>query len=287
MVKVENNNKRKICRTKTALDKIKPINTNYMCALPSKGALCSVRGKQYEVLNWNIMSKCWFQEERTGEDDSRNVPFCTQPLSELGGSSCNFDLVGNFRGLCNVPIEVKKVRALDYVQMSLKFVDNKWSGSARSKLPPECVAIFESFLKSATFPVLFGGVVPPFMVSPITHAEWVRAKSNTPDFNDKYVDCPDDTIKELYRAKGCKYIQISSKGLFHLGDDMCGFGVPEFLCPQRFRIRTKIHKRTLRSGYCDLSVTISCQPRDLKVLEASPFSLDNASTLPSNLIFVP
>ena len=81
-----------------------------------------------------------------------------------------------------------------------------------------------------------------------------------------YIDCPDDTIKQLYSKKGCAYIQISDKGLYSLGNDICEFNVPEFICEQQLRIRTKIHTRKNNKGFCKLSVNIACLPKNIKNL---------------------
>ena len=96
---------------------------------------------------------------------------------------------------------------------------------------------------------------------------------------------PDDTIKNLYKLKGCKYIQISDYGLYHLGEDVCEFDIPEFKCKQQIRVRTKIHNKKNKNGYCNLSVIIACQPKDIKQLTKSSYSLDNSKSLPKNLIY--
>jgi hypothetical protein len=106
-----------------------------------------------------------------------------------------------------------------------------------------------------------------------------KNKKETTDFNDIYIDCPNDTIKNLYNSKDCIYIQISNKGLYHLGNDVCHFNVPEFICEQQLRIRTKIHTRKNKDGYCKLSVIIACQPKNIKILENSKYSLDDYSKL--------
>lgn len=86
-------------------------------------------------------------------------------------------------------------------------------------------------------------------------------------------------IMKLYREKCCSYIQISEKGLYHLGNDICDFKVPPFLCEQQLRIRTKIHERKNKKGFCKLSVTIACKPKNINSLENSSYSLDNETIL--------
>lgn len=58
----------------------------------------------------------------------------------------------------------------------------------------------------------------------------LNIKNETNDFNDMYIHCSNDIIKKLYSEKKCNYIQISEKGLYHLGNDICNFNVPEFIC---------------------------------------------------------
>jgi hypothetical protein len=111
------------------------------------------------------------------------------------------------------------------------------------------------------------------MLKDITHEEWVKTKKETTDYNDIYIDCPNDTIMKLYSEKYCSYIQISEKGLYHLGNDICDFKVPAFICEQRLRVRTKIHeKKKNKNGFCKLSVTIACQPKKIKNLINSEYS---------------
>lgn len=99
------------------------------------------------------------------------------------------------------------------------------------------------------------------------------------------IDIPPDYISKLYQAKGCHYIQISNGyGLYHLGNDICAFDVPLFIVEQQLRIRTKIHTRRNKKGFCNLSVTIACQPKDISKLELSKYSLDDENKLPVSLV---
>jgi hypothetical protein len=124
------------------------------------------------------------------------------------------------------------------------------------------------------------------MLRNITHEEWIKIKKETNDYNDIYIDCPNDTIKNLYKEKNCFYIQISEYGLYHLGNDICNFNVPEFICDQHLRIRTKIHSKKNNNGFCNLSVTVACKPKNIKKLQKSKYSLDNIQNLPKNLIYI-
>jgi hypothetical protein len=188
-------------------------------------------------------------------------------------------------GFINIPIEIKKKNTPDWMQCCLKydFISEKWIGSSKNKIPEKSKKIFEDLISTIT---LFNGKLPPFILRDITHEEFLQIKKEAHDFNDVYLDCPNDTIKKLYSEKGCFYIQISDKGLYHLGNDICEFNVPEFICEQRLRVRTKIHTAKNSKGFCKLSVTISCQPKNTKHLLKSNYSLDDRSKLPDNLLYI-
>jgi len=240
-----------------------------------KGSNCSINGKKYELEIYNIIKKTKLNGKL----------FNTQNENELGGCSHKNDLICNLYNdnkYINISIEIKKIKTPDWMQCSLKYdnIDNKWIGSSKNKIPDNSKKIFENLIANN---ILFNGNIPPFMLQNITHNEWINIKKNTSDFNDMYIDCPSDTIMKLYNEKGCFYIQISEKGLYHLGNDICNFNVPAFICEQRLRIRTKIHERKNKSGFCKLSVTVACQPKNINSLVNSNYSLDNLTKLPSNL----
>jgi len=242
--------------------------------MSSKGGGCSISGKNYELQVYNVVKKC-----KLNDSD-----FNIQNEYELGGCNSKND-IECMMGNIVIPMEIKKINTPDWMQCSLKYdcVNEKWIGSRNNKIPEKSKKIFEEILSNS---ILFNGKVPPFMIKNITHGEWVQIKKDTNDFNDTYLDCPNDTIKKLYSEKGCIYIQISEKGLYHLGNDLCGFNVPEFICEQQLRIRTKVHSRKNSNGFCKLSVTISCQPKNIKNLIKSNYSLDNISNLPPNLLYI-
>jgi hypothetical protein len=237
-----------------------------------KGHGCSVSGRNYELGVYNIVKKCKLHGNL----------FNTQHENELGGCSSKNDIECNMTTLRDVSIEIKKSNTPDWMQCSLQPIANKWVGSQKNKIPNASKQLFETLISN--IPV-FNGNIPPFMIRDITHEEWIKIKNETDNYNDMYIDCPNDTISQLYLNKGCAYIQISNKGLYHLGNDICEFNVPEFICEQQLRIRTKIHTRKNNKGFCKLSVTIACLPKNIKNLIPSEYSLDNRLTLPANLVY--
>lgn len=240
-----------------------------------KGFGCSINGKKYEMKIYNVVKNCKL---------NGNI-FNTQNENELGGCSSKNDIECNMNSIGDISIEIKKSKTPDWMQCSLKY-DNenkKWFGSPKNKIPENSKKVFEDLLSTIT---LFNGKIPPFILqNDITHEEWIKIKNETNDFNDTYIDCPNDTIIKLYGEKGCSYIQISEKGLYHLGNDICNFNVPMFICDQRLRVRTKIHERRNKKGFCKLSVTVACQPKNINNLLKSTYSLDNKLTLPNNLVY--
>jgi hypothetical protein len=241
--------------------------------MTTRGAGCSISGKKYELDIYNIVKNCTLN----------NNPFNTQNVEELGGCDSKNDIECVMNSVA-IPIEIKKKKTPDWMQCSLKYnSDNHtWVGSTKNKIPEKSKKHFEELIAST---ILFNGKIPPFMIRNITHEEWLNIKKETNDFHDIYLDCPRDTVQKLYSEKGCIYIQISDKGLYHLGKDVCNFGVPEFICDQQLRIRTKIHTTKNAQGFCRLSVIISCQPKNVKQLLNSDYTLDDIAKLPQNLFY--
>jgi len=246
-----------------------------------KGSLCSKEGKKYEKIVYDICKKCKIN----------TLFFNTQNESELAGCNSNHDIICNFMDYNNIPIpipipiEIKKMKTPDWMQCSLKYdkSQNTWLGSEKNKIPNLSKKIFEDLIKNIN---LFNGKIPPFIEKNITHNEWVNIKKDTIDYDDVYINCPADTIKKLYKEKGCYYIQISDKGLYHLGEDICSFGVPEFICDQELRVRTKIHTTCNSHGFCKLSVIVACKPKNIKSLSKSNFTLDDITHLPLQLQYI-
>ena len=240
-----------------------------------KGSQCSKSGNDYEKQIYRVVNKC----------SLNGKPFNTQKEDELAGSSSKNDIVCNFIDEKDIGIEGKIYTTPDWMQCSIQFdtTKNSWIPSKKSKNPPECSVIFTELINSLD---LYNGDIPPFIEKSITHEEWIKIKKETNKWDDKYINIPDDTITRLYKAKGCNYIQISDGyGLYHLGIDVCEFGVPLFNIEQRLRIRTKIHKTKNKNGFCSLSVTASCCPKNIKNLIPSKYSFDNKSMLPSILLW--
>jgi hypothetical protein len=241
-----------------------------------KGSGCSRNGNKYELEIYKIVSNTLINERK----------FNTQSQNQLGGSSILTDIVCNYRNDKDVGIEIKKSNSPDWCQCSLKYdIENKrWFATKNGKNPKRTRSIFNKILKKYE---LFNGDIPPFMLRKVKHSEWLSIKKNTNKWNDIYIDIPNNTINKLYRSKNCHYIQISEYGLYHLGDDICDFGVPEFDIEQEMRIRTKIHQKTTNNGYCSLSVMASCKPIKIKNLIKSTYSLDDIKKLPLKLKYAP
>lgn len=226
----------------------------------NKGSLCSIEGKKYEMKIYDVIKSI----------SNKN----------LGGCSSEHDIICNINNL-EIPIEIKKFNTPDWMQCSIKFLDNQWTTTKNnSKIPDNCKMIFENIIKDKK---LFNGEVPPFFYKKLTHQEWIEIKKNTDVWNDIYFQIQNTTIRDLYASKGCKYIQISQYGLYHLGNDIGNFGVPEFVIEQQLRIRIKIHSSKDAHGNCNLSVMMSCQPKNIKNLIKSPFTLDDPENLPEVL----
>jgi hypothetical protein len=237
------------------------------------GAGCSASGKKYEI---KVATVC-----KLVRSPHIAIPFNTQKPEELGGCGSDIDIKLNWLAENDIWVEAKRPTP-DWMQMSLKKnSEGAWAGGEKTKIPLESKKIFEKVLGNLH---LFGDKTPTFLERPVTHSEWTDILKHTPEFGNHYIECGSTTISDLYKAKKCQYIQISGKGLYHTGNDICGFGVPYFECPQQIRIRMKVHHSDGGDGYMRLSVMAAAQPVDLKKLVASPLSLDSIEMLPKSLL---
>jgi hypothetical protein len=237
----------------------------------NKGSNCSKEGIKYEIAIFDILKNCVIINNN---DDI--IEFNTQSEKELGGCNSKNDIECNWLNKNDIPIEIKKYNTPDWMQCSLIFNNklNEWQCSNNNKINDNCKLIFAKFIKDKK---LFNNKIPIFLTKNISYLDWINIKKNTNDYNDIYFDCPNDTINKLYNLKGCKYIQLSNKGLYYLNDDICNFNVPKFICEQQFRI--KVHTTNNNNGFCQLSVTMSCKPKNINNLIKSNYSLDNINIL--------
>lgn len=239
-----------------------------------RGHNCSKKGKEYEIKIHSIVSRCKIRNTQ--------LLFNIQGQDNLGGCSSNVDLVCQWLNGKNINIEIKKKNTPDWMQCTLKYDETSgWHPSPNNRIPNLTRKIFNNLINNK---IIFNGKIPPFFYKKIKYDEWKEIKDRNPEFNDCYLECENDSIKKLYQSKGIHYIQISDKGLYHLGNDICGFNVPEFICEQKVRIRTKIHSH--KKEYCVLSVTMSCKPININKLISSNYSLDDPTRLPTNLEFM-
>lgn len=230
----------------------------------SKGARCSIQGRQYER---DVADTC-----KLFISPFVDIPFNTQTHEQLGGCTAHQDVYLNFKDVKDIGLEVKR-KTPDWMQMKIipATENGRWVPSIHSKIPVESRDIFYKYLQDISFPV------PPFLERAITHAEWQECKNT---YKDIYLEIPPETIAKAYTAKNTHYIQLHRYGLYHTGRDVCDFGVPLFSCQQHILVRCKRHgKKDITGKDIPSSVMASLCPK-LKTLPKSPFSLDNASMFP-------
>ena len=121
--------------------------------------------------------------------------------------------------------------------------------------------------------VPFEGRIPSFKKGDLTRETWDKEREL---FRDQHIRCSSNAIADYYRMKGSSYIQIQGMGLYHTGQDVCGWGVPLFTCPTHIRIRCKTHK-----GNVPTTVQAALNYRKER-LQKSPYCLVSGP-LPSSL----
>jgi len=264
-----------VTKKKHKMDYSDVFNLSYLFKdMSLKGSQCSVKGNEAERKVWEIC---------------KELNICTVDINQLGGSSADIDIPCNFNGI-TFGIETKsKLTAPDWTQLSITPDDNFiWRSKGNNKIPEKSKILIENLLKDAAIKInIFNGKIPPFIERPMKHSEWLEIKRLTDDYNDIYINCPNNFISECYKHKGCHYIQLcDGHGLYHTGEDICNFNVPYFQIESRLRIRIKIHSTENSHGYMSASVMASLQPviKNTKILTPSPYSLSEKERIPPNLL---
>jgi hypothetical protein len=111
----------------------------------------------------------------------------------------------------------------------------------------------------------FQGRIPSFLKGDKRPEQWLAEKHL---FADEYISVDSKKVAEYYRRKGESYIQVEGKGLYHLGQDVLAWGVPEFVCETLLRIRCKCHKstpmhRSIMTSFIYKKETLKSSPFDL------------------------
>ena len=205
-----------------------------------KGSMCSVNGKKYEDLCYG------------------NIKHSPKIMEQGGGSSHKPDISTQ-----NGHIECKPKQSPDWGQSKLNWEEGRWVPTNE---------LFQRYMDRVNFKP------PPFLINKkMTRDEWIKIKH---DYKDEYLTVDNHEIQNFYKNKGCAYIQIKGRGLYHLGEDPLEWGVPEFKVEQRMRIRAKDHGIRVSTRY---SVTAAFQPLNIKALVPSEYSIDDRTRLPPNL----
>jgi hypothetical protein len=256
-----------------------PTHSPTAAAQPRKGSQCSVNGQNYED---QILKNCLALRHTT-----TGTPLCVP--QQTGGSSKGCDVTLLSTNGRSFGLESKRYPNPDWGQFGLvdgtalddaqhKPVRNKAVGVFISDMFVRCVA---PQLKKHDPWIRHGGV-PNLKGVARTTDEFNELKRTRPDLHDFYIECDrQDLIAAYYSAKGCNYIQVAGLGLYHLGRDTEGFGVPEFKMPTRIRVRTKIHSSGNGAKPFASSWTMAFQP--MKAPTPSPYTLDGIGTLPPTL----
>jgi len=239
----------------------------------------SFNGTKYEIYIHRVVTCC-----KLGQ-----TPFNTQPESDLGGSSSRPDMRCNHIETNDIGIEAKNTLRAEYIQLDIHLENDVWLGPKRTKKShPETVV--NRYLKEVNRKVsegsLFYGDPPPFPFETreafdVWETQFLEKQANhglKPLKNYIWTLDDKDFILKNYSEKGNQYIQINGYGLYHLGTDPCGFGVPRFE-PGVTELRIRC-KRRGEPGCIPNSLTVSAWAKDLK---PSQFSLDDTNRLPENL----
>jgi hypothetical protein len=168
-----------------------------------------------------------------------------------------------------VDVEVKHTKGAEFGQCRAVLKDGVLEPS--NPLFQDCIAHTE----------LFGGNIPPFLQKKsLLFHEWEAVSSQ---FKDEMYPASRTSISEYYFQKGNSYIQIKGLGLYHTGEDVCGFGVPYFECLTQLRVRCKRHGIKCPITKKDIPTSVMTSFWIKTPPPPSPYSLDNPATFPPSL----
>ena len=241
------------------------------------GSNASKNGNKYEKQIWNILKNTTLNE----------LDFNTQNIDDLAGSSSKSDIECNYNNI-KLGIECKNTIKAEFIQIDIKRENNKWVGPKLTKKSHPEIVINRYLDEVNKRNDLYYGNPPNFPFDSRKDFEnweqdFLKKKEKMGGGNKKdYIWYIDDTnfVKNNYKDKNNYYIQIKDYGLYHLGNDICSFGVPEFI-PGKIKLRLRC-KRLGKKGCIPSSLTLSAWIEDL---EKSQYSLDNKDLLPPQLIF--
>jgi hypothetical protein len=167
------------------------------------------------------------------------------------GASCGQDISAKIRiggAWRDVNFEAKDNGAFEGGQLSLGVANGAYVYPNDEK-----GRLFQALALSAMPPhgQPWEGRIPRFKCGDKTLLTWESEKHQFPDT--RYTIAR-DTISDYYRRKGTHYIQVEGKGLYHTGNDICGFGVPPFSAETTLRVRCKQHGSTPMPGSVMLSL---------------------------------
>ena len=255
----------------------------------SNGAKCSENGNKYEKLIWNNLKNTTINNEK----------FNTQTELELGGSTSHNDIICNFNSkIKNISIEIKNTICAEFIQMDVHKEGDKWVGPRITRKSHPLSVINRYLIEINSQKDLYYGNLPPLNKTRKEFDEWqewlkkkkkeVKEDNDDNEDNDNTKDTKDyfwksrdpNFIKNNYKDKGCSYIQINKYGLYHLGEDICNFDVPEFK-PDDITLRLRCKRRGSK-GCVPSSITMSAY---ISGLVKSKYSLDMIDNLPENLIY--
>lgn len=203
-------------------------------------------GIYYEMQIHNIMRKC----EISGR------AFNTQNREDITTCAYDNDLQCNYQRIGDIGIEIKTGYTPSWISSALNREKYTWDITSQSEHRSATKWYFRELIREER----------------IEHDSIDRIR---------YIPAENNTINRLFLSRKCHYIQIKDFGLYHLGQDICGFGTPKL----DMKCLVKVDNFTRRDG--SKKVAIACCPMygNLRI-EPSPYSLDDITRLPPKLRYV-
>ena len=172
-------------------------------------------------------------------------------------------------------VEIKLDTAVDYGQGSLDYnlIKKKWIiAGAKTESAIQMAEFLSSIGVEKIVNKEWGRKGPPrkFTVDPKKFTK-KDVDFDYANFKDFFVHIPSDSVSKYYNSKNTYYMQIGGKkGLYYMGSDPAGLGVPEFKLKLKLRVRLKrggsipIYNYRFSTAIQSIAGTLSTSNKDLE-----------------------
>ena len=273
------------------------LNTSYSCEqlstmkLQHKHCKSTQSGYAYEDTLHSYLNSVFYNH-----DSSKCIPFLVDSVHAQGGSSSNpdiaFQYIDKYGNIQKSNIEIKtRFDGTDWGQFQMVYQDEMYCPKHTLNQDTQTFCIAQKYANILNTHKQSISLQLPS--SNLTLEQWHNYKNKCQEkangepgghdpTQDVYIPVHSNDILEYYGSKNNSYVQVKDYGLYHLGEDVCDFGVPQLaLTDVELRFRIKNHgARKDKTQIFSLTAALRIKKKPAK----SNVSLDDVQYFPEQLI---